>query len=178
MRPLAQALERAGVDVLVPDWDSTLADQGRAELLASLKTGLDLADGRPVVVIGWSLGGTAAVSLASLDAKGVVAVVGLATDCKARSPLTGRTLDTAGSPGVAIELVHGIEDTVVPVEGTVQFARHSGISLTLVQTDHAGVIGCEFDVAAHLCIPSRSDRAARGMQAALFAVETALLNDE
>ena len=67
---LAAALRRQSCSVLAPDWDSSAADDGEGALRASLAEAFRLAGGEgdvPVVVVGWSLGGTAALSLA-LDA--------------------------------------------------------------------------------------------------------------
>lgn len=69
LAPLATELESAGLTVLAADWDSTAPDHGRADLEASLARATRLAADRAIdpgrlVVLGWSLGGTAALGLA------------------------------------------------------------------------------------------------------------------
>jgi len=94
MRPLADALVHIGADVFVPDWEWTAPDWGRGELLASLASAATVADNRPLIVIGWSLGGTAALSLASLAHYEVTALVGLAPIVKRSHP----SLDGCSTP--------------------------------------------------------------------------------
>lgn len=175
MRPLADALVHIGADVFVPDWEWTAPDWGRGELLASLASAATVADNRPLIVIGWSLGGTAALSLASLAHYEVTALVGLAADCEAQSPLTGRLLDANAVRAASAYLVHGSEDPVVPVSGSIRFAGDSDASLTVLSTDHAGVIGCEYDRGAGTCLPSDRDPARRGLRASVRAIQKAAL---
>lgn len=173
LRPLADALAALGAQVVVPDWDSTVADSGRSMLLSSLDEAAAAAEDRPLVVVGWSLGGTAALSLATSASHPVRALVGLAADCEERSPLTDRILDADQAEHLPVHLVHGYDDTVVPSQGTVRFARASGATITLLRTDHAGVIGSVYNQAARTCVPSQSDSAARGLRASLLAVQAA-----
>jgi acetyl esterase/lipase len=106
------------------------------------------------------------------------AVVGLAAAPRARSPLGGgaplRALATAESV-VPIRLVHGTADPVVPADRSVEFAhacRAAGLpcELRLVDTDHAGIVGTEYDPERGHCVPSTSDAARRGLAAAVAAV--------
>jgi predicted esterase len=74
LEPLATAVSRLGVAVVVPDWETEAADGGRAHLLASLEFTRALARTRPAefatgsdgqfVLAGWSRGGKMAASLA------------------------------------------------------------------------------------------------------------------
>jgi dienelactone hydrolase len=68
---LAEEIAGHGLTVVVPDWSSYAPDSGRADLLASLEHARGVAADREVdpdrlVVVGWSLGGTAAVGLVTL----------------------------------------------------------------------------------------------------------------
>ncbi len=65
---LAHEIARRGVRVVVPDWRSDAPDGGRSDLLASLEHARGVAaelglDPDGLTVVGWSLGGTAAVGL-------------------------------------------------------------------------------------------------------------------
>lgn len=41
----------------------------------------------------------------------------------------------------------------------------------LLHTDHAGVLGCEYDTDARVCMPSTGDSAKRGLRASLLAIK-------
>src|SRR5215204_215731 len=69
LSPLATAVAAQDIRVLVADWNSQADDGGRADLLTSMRYAREHADAigldpARLVVVGWSLGGTAAVSLA------------------------------------------------------------------------------------------------------------------
>jgi len=189
---LAGALHREGCTVVVPDWDHSAPDRGAAALRASLDSAFALADDHAVsvVVAGWSLGGTAALSLAlsGSSARRPAAVVGLAGDTRARSPLDGtvpverltRPLDDDPPP---LHLVHGRADTVVPVEEVLAFAeacRGAGARCTLdvVASDHAGVVGTAYDPNRGVCVPSDDVAATTGLTAAVRAVNAALIGSQ
>lgn len=180
--------------MLAPDWDSTAADQGGGALRASLAEASRLAarhGDAPVVVVGWSLGGTAALSLA-LDApaetgpveRWPAAIVGLAADAHAHSPLDGTVpADRVREPRTyvppPIYLVHGRDDTVVPVAASVAFADACRVacvpcSFEVVATDHAGVVGTVYDPVHRICISSDDASAVNGLAAAVRAVDAAL----
>lgn len=176
MEPLAAALAERGHQAVAVDWDSHAGDRGRSTLLSSLNdaTVQAMDAGLPLVVAGWSLGGTAALSLAARkdDHLLVDAVVGLAVDFGARSPLDHTTVGDVVLHR-PVRLVHGRFDTIVAPERAIAFAeRHRPLcELTLVDSDHAGVVGTQWDVAAGRCLPSSDGRAQRGLAAAVAAVE-------
>lgn len=186
LRSLAEALTASGAAVAVPDWDSTSADRGRRLLSGSLTCAARCADDLPVVLAGWSLGGAAALSVAlgAVEAPRPAAVVGLAANVRSMSPLNGVVpLDMAReatvSPASPMVLVHGVADDIVEPAGArafVELARSLGwtVEHREVETDHAGVIGTEFDAVRGLCVPSETTRARTGLAAAVQAVDDAL----
>jgi hypothetical protein len=75
-------------------------------------------------------------------------------------------------------LVHGVQDTVVSAADADEFARAclaAGIpcSLSLVDSDHAGVVGAEYDPTERICLPSDGPAATTGLHAAVTTVRTA-----
>ena len=183
LRRLATALHSDGQTVVIPDWDAGSRDGGAHVLRASLDHAVALTDGRPsvpLVLAGWSLGGAAALSLALSDVPSheVAAVVGLGAATRERSPLDG-TLPLervrSGLHPPQLHLVHGLRDTVVPSAEAEEFAhacRAADVpcTLTLVASDHAGVVGTEFDPVAGICVPSDAPAATSGLDAAVQAV--------
>lgn len=151
LAPLAAAVADRGIRVLVPDWDSTNPDGGRADLLRSVKFARERGDSR-LVVAGWSLGGTAAASLAINARKlglGSGPAVCLAGAFRSDDPLSGQPFaslkPSARTPG-SIRLVHGIQDEVVDIGGSRTFAevlRQAGwkVDLAELDTDHVGIVG-------------------------------------
>jgi alpha-beta hydrolase superfamily lysophospholipase len=154
LEPLATAVSRLGVAVVVPDWESEAVDGGRAHLLASVEFTQGLARARPAelatssdgafVLAGWSRGGKMAASLAlNPEAAGgwrPSAVVCLASGYvkgPAMSPigngpladLTGPTdlTDPTGPKPIALHLVHGARDTVVSIQQSRDFVAAAAI---------------------------------------------------
>lgn len=173
LAPLATAVADRGVRVLVPDWDSTSPDGGRADLLRSVKFAREGGDSRWVVA-GWSLGGTAAASLAinarklGLDS---VRAVCLAGAFGRTDPLSGQPFasfePSNRTPG-SIRLLHGTQDDIVPIEGSRAFAkvlRSAGweADLTELDTDHAGIVGAGFVADTSRCIPSQEPRVVKAL---------------
>lgn len=181
MEPLAAALAELGHQAVAVDWDSHAGDRGRSTLLSSLDDAAAEAmnAGVPLVVAGWSLGGTAALSLATRNHEhpAVDAVVGLAVDFAARSPLDHATVDDYVVLHRPVRLVHGRIDTVVAPERAVAFAErhHPVCEMTLVDADHAGVVGARWDAAEGRCLPSSDEGPKKGLTAAVAAVEAVLL---
>jgi len=186
VRGLATALRNDGCTVITPDWDSTAADRGAGVLRESLDHAAAIAAEHsvPLVLAGWSLGGTAALSLALDPARAhdVTAVVGLAAAPRDLSPLSGTVPQQdlrAGLRTPPLHLVHGTQDPVVPPADAEEFARACAAlgvpcSLILVDTDHAGVVGAEYDPAAGICVPTDGPAATTGLRAAVAAVRAAI----
>lgn len=182
---LAEALHADGHSVVTPNWDVSAADRGAAVLRASLDQAAAIAGERsvPLVLVGWSLGGTAALSLALQPSPSheVSAAVGLAAAPREQSPLNGTVPLEGLRPGlrtVPLHLVHGVHDPVAPAADSEEFVRAcraAGVlcSLSLVDSDHAGVVGAEYDPAAGLCRPGDGPPARTGLQAAVDAVRAA-----
>jgi dienelactone hydrolase len=170
LRPLASALAHEGLVVGVPDWQSDPPGTGKEQLLSSIAFTLDRAprfggDPDRVVIAGWSLGATAAADLVFhpdvLPGWRPKALVGIAGGYE-EAPLSGLPLvnGPVGEGRVPCLLFHGIQDPVVPVDRSRHFAQslQSGgwpAALVELPTDHAGVIGTEYDPYARRCYPTQ-----------------------
>jgi predicted esterase len=186
--PLARAVAGLGVAVVVPDWESAVADGGRAHLLASLDFARRLARERPAelrtgdhgefVLAGWSRGGRMAASLALNPAtadgwrpSAVVCLAGGFTSKTVMSPSGNGPLadlaDLAGSAGikpVPFHLVHGTRDAQVDIRQSRDFAAAAAalgwrVDLAEPETDHAGIVMTEWDPTAGRCRPASARHA-------------------
>ncbi|MFC5145229.1 alpha/beta hydrolase [Streptomyces aureoversilis] len=182
VRPVAEAAAAQGVVVLAADWRSDAPDRGMAHLLDSLAFVRERAaefggDPGRVVVAGWSAGAGAAVATALRpDLFGgwrPAAVVGLAGryDVPARTtasvPLKDLADPPAGAAPVPVRLVHGTVDDQVDIRSSWEFAAalqgHGWpVRLDEPRTDHAGVLGSEFDPALGRLRPSTAEHALEG----------------
>jgi|UPI0003C7FBAE pimeloyl-ACP methyl ester carboxylesterase len=159
---LGEAIAAHGFRVAVPDWDWD-ADDSSTALLASLSYARRLAGGisagpQDVVLVGWSLGGTAALGLVAALDEPVARLVLLApADAPgALVPFTGEPLpdpfpDRSARPEV--ELVVPVNDDVVPpdmVRGLADRLTAAGWSATStdLDADHWSVAMTRFDVEA------------------------------
>ena len=172
--PLAVAIAAYGPVVLVPDWRSDDRIVGADELLASIdfttRTAPDLGgDPGRVVLAGWSLGASAAADIAFhpgiADGWHPMGMVGLgggydrtpfSSHGMERDPMAGELVVGAGRPAL---LVHGTSDNLIPSERSVcgtEVLAEAGWRVVLRQldTDHAGVIGTEYDRNLKRCVPS------------------------
>jgi predicted esterase len=162
-----------GLTVVVPDWRSDAPDGGRAHLLGSLDftrertAGLGGLADDAIVLAGWSRGGRSAAAIGVRpDAVGgwrPLAVVCLGAAYTRLTPVTGGSpiedLAATGAAPVPFWLVHGTEDATVPVAASREFAallarRGWPVLLEEQPTDHAGVIGTEYDPSARRCVPA------------------------
>ncbi|AUG79097.1 hypothetical protein CFP65_4347 [Kitasatospora sp. MMS16-BH015] len=181
---LAQATAALGVTVLVPDWRPDAPDQGMAHLLESVTFArrYAAAEGTPLVLAGWSLGGKCAVSVALEGLPGQSdwrprAVVSIAGGFTTPSPTTGTTplaaaqalgtlgtarRETAAAP-VPVHLIHGSTDEVVPAEQSRTLyetltAHGHPVTLDESPTDHAGIVLTEYSPARQRCLPAPDHR--------------------
>jgi predicted esterase len=156
LRTLASALAPAKRHVYVPDWNSTAADGGRADLLASLSWVRGRAGGdERFVLAGWSRGAAAAaaVVLNGVDGWRPGAFVGLAGGYRQPEPIHGIDVIECAArwpADVPCTLVHGVDDEVVPVDRSRELAAallDVGIRVQLheLPTNHAGVVLARYD---------------------------------
>ena len=155
---LAEAVAESGVLVLAADWDSTAADHGRSDLEASLDHARHTAEeigmdpGR-ITLVGWSLGGTAALGLALQSdepLRTILIAPGYAE--RATDAFSGRPLPEVLAPGTehAIDVLWGNRDELVDETMAVTLSdrlRAGGwaVTTTEVDADHSGVVGMRFD---------------------------------
>ncbi|TFV59346.1 alpha/beta fold hydrolase [Mycobacterium sp. PS03-16] len=157
--PLAERLAARGFAVVAADWDSHADDLGRADLLASAR----FAAGQPgaadgLIVVGWSMGGAAAIGLTLAAAQHGVRVaraVCLGGAFTAPDPFAGGRLIVAPPSGdrTPITLVHGASDDVVPPRVSRDFAATLGgagwaVQYLEIAADHGNIVGARFDAAA------------------------------
>lgn len=169
LTPLGRTLAAEGYRVLVPDWSSEAGDGGRSDLLASFdwaRRAAEEAEGlRPLDVVGWSLGGTAAIGLATRSATPIRRVVTLAANFDAVDPISGRHLPQplpSCHDRTQFVVIHGTRDDVVdPAIGRAGAHRlqAAGWPVSLVSTgvDHAGIVMTEYDQTRGRCVPSQDE---------------------
>jgi dienelactone hydrolase len=169
MRPLAERVHSHGLAVVLADWDSHADDGGRADLLASARFAQQRADGRPLILVGWSMGGLAAAGL-TLHARragvDVTRAVCLAGAFMARDPISGAPLPTefGDKPRVPFTLLHGADDDVIPANASSGFAatlqrNDWPVDCAVIAADHGSIAGASYDPAADRYSPA-SDAAA------------------
>lgn len=153
MAPLARSLGAGGFRSIVAGWSSFAEDRGRAGLLGSVRFARETAAHDPddLRIVGWSLGGLAAASLAvhqrrlGIELSHVVLLAPAWADV---DPISHQPLPEPRTPkvGTRLLLVHGVDDDEVPVAGSREAldtwsAAGWPIELTELDTDHAGVLG-------------------------------------
>ena len=185
MSPLAERVAAFGLTVYVPDWSSDAEDRGVADLLRSLDFVVDKTVGDPsatsrMVLAGWSAGASAAMAIAlkgdqERRPSAVVAIAGRYDGLGPLGEVSPMNMSTDPPSALTIRLVHGRSDEVVPDEQSellFNSLSESGwaCTLTLVDADHAGVIGCRYDEQRGLCVPSPDEGAGEVLRnvAALF----------
>jgi predicted esterase len=144
--------------VLAADWDSTAADHGRSDLEYSLEHARRIADElgidpRRIVLVGWSLGGTAALGLALQSVEPLRTILiapGYAE--RATDAFSGRPLPEVFPAGNAhpIDVLWGNRDEIVDESMAVSLSdrlRAAGwaVTTTELDADHSGVVGVRFD---------------------------------
>jgi len=159
LAPLARLITLSGVRVLAADWDSTATDDGRADVLGSLaharRAAADLGiEPRDVVVAGWSLGATAALSLAvAPDGPNHTVLLAPGDGPRAVSAVTGEPLPAvfpAPADGRMLDILHGSRDDIshpALVHGLAARLRASGWAPTVTElaVDHSGIVGLAVD---------------------------------
>lgn len=146
--------------VVAPDWDSAAGDGGRADLLRSLRFARErVSDPDALTLVGWSLGGAAAAGV-TIHARrlgiGFAHTVCLSGAFPAREPISGELLPTdlpGGDRRSPFTLLHGVADDVVPVSASRAFAttlmrNDWPVEVMELPTDHGGIAGAFYDVAA------------------------------
>jgi predicted esterase len=175
---LGALIAEHGLTVVVPDWSSERQDGGRVELLASLGFIRDLmerdgADPATLTLVGWSLGGAAAIGVtiaADRLGVGLSHVVGLGNGgYLGDEPISGAPIP-AELPGDGhrppFTLLHGVADDIAPVAGARAFAQQleqQGWPVELVElpTDHWGIVGTTYDHTTDTCSPADDDTTRR-----------------
>jgi len=169
LAPLAAGIARLGPLVLVPDWRSDDPVVGPVELVDSItfaRASAGELGGDPgrIVLAGWSLGANAAAAVAErpgiADGWHPSGLVGLAGSYDV-SPFDGRSDagDPVGGAGRPALVAHGTEDPVVPPAGSVAGAGRLAeggwrVVLRQLDTDHAGIIGTEYNPWRKRCVPT------------------------
>jgi dienelactone hydrolase len=170
---LAGLVAERGPTVVVPDWSSEAEDGGRSDLLQSLRFTREAieasgGDADSLVLVGWSLGGTAAAGL-TIHARrlgvGVARTVCLAGGFVAPDPISGEVL--AGSipmidATTPFTLIHGVADDTAPVSMSRAFAQalersQWPVELIELPTDHWGIVGTTYDEASDTCSPATEE---------------------
>jgi dienelactone hydrolase len=180
MLPLAERVAAHGALALAPDWSSETPDGGRTDLLTSVRHARDAAtdaglDPERLVVAGWSLGGTAAASLAVHAKRLGIGLGGTVLIAPADGPgvvdgISGGPLPRTLPPGQGrwrVDVLYGEHDTSTPpdqVSGLELRLRAAGwtTSLQAVDADHGEIVGCRYDARREVYRPSSAPRALAG----------------
>ncbi|MEU5344734.1 MULTISPECIES: alpha/beta hydrolase [unclassified Streptomyces] len=184
---LAAEVARLGATVIVPDWHPDAPDGGRPQLAASLRFTWDFVrDPAEVVLVGWSLGGRAAMATALRpdppEGWRPAAVVGIAARYNQPEPLLGLPSPMAvcaSAPPLPIHLVHGTADRVCDFANAHEFqaalaACGRPAPLTVLTTDHSGAVMAEYASELGRCRPAHSGSAHReGLRTARVIAEAA-----
>jgi dienelactone hydrolase len=160
VRALGELLAGHGLGVVVPDWDSHADDGGRSDLLRSVhfaRTHVNDADS--LILVGWSLGGSAAAGL-TLHARDHGMQFGhtvcLAGAFNVRDPICGErpTELPSGAKPSPFTLLHGSADDAVPIGVSRGFAstlQHNGWPVDVIEiaADHGTIAGATYDPVAN-----------------------------
>lgn len=160
VRSLAELIAGHGLGVIAPDWNSSAADGGRADLLGSVHfTRERVEDPDGLVLVGWSMGGLAAAALTIRAPQSDVAfahTVCLAGAFMVPDPIFNELPEaqlrhTAAS--TPFTLLHGLADQVIPVSVAHDFAaalQHADWPVQVVElpADHGSIAGAAYDPVA------------------------------
>lgn len=165
--PLAGMLGGRSAVVVVPDWNSHAADGGRADLLRSLEFTRNLAtDAERILLVGWSMGGAAAAGVTLHAAQFDFApahTVCLAGAFMVPDPISGAPLTdglNAAGVGSPFSLLHGLDDDVVPVAASRDFAARLEsvgwpVEMVELAADHGSIAGADYDALADRYEPAK-----------------------
>ena len=185
--PLARAITPSGVLVLAADWDSTAPDHGRSDMLGSLeyarRSAADLGIGPGgVVVVGWSLGATAALSLAvTPDGPNRTVLLAPGDGPRAVSAVTNEPLPAVFPPpadGRTIDILHGSRDDIAHpalVLGLAGRLRASGWAPTVTElaVDHSGIVGLATDRETELYVAAKDPIVLEAMEQVVAVIVAA-----
>lgn len=189
---LAGEIARFGLRVVVPDWSADSADGGRGDLLASVAYARERAvsdghDPESVTVVGWSLGGTAALGLVlqgeSLDLRvRRIVLLSPGDGPRAIDPFSGAPLPDPfpdGSSLCPVDVVSATHDDIATpalVRRLEVRLRAAGwrTSWSDVEADHWSIAMTRLDVEADRGVPADdpASRAAGRQVAAIVAAAT------
>ncbi len=165
--PLAGMLAGRAAVVVAPDWNSHADDGGRRDLLRSLEFTRNLASHADrILLVGWSMGGAAAAGLTLHAAQfgfTPAHTVCLAGAFMVPDPISGTPLTdgfTAADVGSPFTLLHGLDDDVVPVGTSREFAarlERLGWPVEMVElaADHGSIAGADYDALADRYEPAK-----------------------
>jgi dienelactone hydrolase len=192
MLPLAERVASNGALAVAPDWSSETSDGGRTDLLTSVRYARDRSidaglDPDRLVVAGWSLGGTAAASLAVHAKRLGIALGGVVLIAPADGPgvvdgISGGPLPRrlpSGEGRCRVDVLYGEHDTSTPPDqvcGLELRLRAAGwaTSLQSVDADHGEIVGCRYDARREVYRPSTQARALAGADAVAGVVAEAV----
>jgi dienelactone hydrolase len=195
LRSLGTLVAAHGLTVVVPDWSSENHDGGRSELLASLRLTRDLmerdgADPSSLVLVGWSLGGAAAIGVTiAADRLGVrvAHVVGLGNGgYRGDEPISGGPIPAELPRGVdrpPFTLLHGVADDIAPVAGARAFLQQLEqqdwpAELVELPTDHWGIVGVTYEETTDTCSPAEDEATRRVVREVADRIASVALSRE
>lgn len=126
----AQALRQAGLPLVAPD--------GRGQPLAQRIVALEQAihEAAPgALLVGSSYGGLAAAWLATRLPDLLCGLVLLAPALHHQEPPVADPGSLQAPPGLQVRILHGLADTVVPIEGSRRYASRSPEQVKLIEVD-------------------------------------------
>lgn len=165
--PLAGMLAGRSAVVVAPDWNSHAEDCGHADLLRSLEFTRNLAvDAGRILLVGWSMGGAAAAGVtlhaAQFDFTPAHTVC-LAGAFMVPDPISGALLTDGLSDAEVrspFSLLHGLDDDVVPVDASRDFAARLErvgwpVEVVELDADHGSIAGADYDALADRYEPAK-----------------------
>lgn len=165
LRTLAVGLAHRGIVSIVPDFGCDDDDGGLEDLTASIEAFQMLTTDSGILstaIGGWSYGARLAAAYALEHPDQFSRCIGFdGRYSEEYTPVaSARPTDLVGrGDPVDFMLVRGSEESVVPPEYSIEFARllteagHTCVAHLDYPTDHAGVVCARFDPGSGLCVP-------------------------